>query len=267
MAIWHTARFDPEEHKGYGWLGRALDATAGMSILVNGGDIPTSLRGRRSAAVALTRPEDLVLQDAAIARQAVSPGAGDDLLDFVRRQATDGFVAAQKMANVVLGSDAVYPGSVLAERLKLTARLLKSDLSARVFYTQHGTYDTHAAQQFTHANLLREFAGAVSAFFVDLSEAKLADRVVLLAFSEFGRTIKANGSAGTDHGTAGCVFLAGPSVKGGLIGTMPSLTDLSGGEPKMTMDFRRLYATLLDGWLSCASEQVLGAKFEAVAVL
>lgn len=91
--------------------------------------------------------------------------------------------------------------------------------------------------------------------------------MVLLAFSEFGRTIKENGSGGTDHGTAGCVFLAGPAVKGGLIGTMPSLTDLVQGEPKMTLDFRRIYATLLDQWLKCPSEQVLGSKFEPLPLV
>src|SRR5262249_52474340 len=160
--------------------------------------------------VALTRPDDLILHDATTARQAVSTGSTDDLLDFVRRQAADGYGAAEKMAKVSRSSEGNYPGTALGERLRLTARLLKSDLGARVFYTLQGGYDTHASQQFPHANLLNEFAGAVKAFFADLSEAKLAERVVLLAFSEFGRTIKENGSAGTDHGTTGCVFVAGP---------------------------------------------------------
>src|SRR5207253_4743779 len=113
------------------------------------------------------------------------------------------------------------------ERLKLVARLLKSDQGARVFYTVQSGYDTHASQTYTHSNLLSDFAGAVAAFFEDLASAKIADRVTLLAFSEFGRTIQENGSVGTDHGTAGAVFLAGPGVKGGVAGSMPSLTDLA----------------------------------------
>jgi hypothetical protein len=120
----------------------------------------------------------------------------------------------------------------------------------------------HAGQRFSHAGLLSEFAGAVAAFFDDLKEAKLADRVALLAFSEFGRTIRENGSAGTDHGTAGAVFLAGPGVKGGLVGTMPSLTDLSGDEPKMTADFRRLYDSVLGDWLGLPGREALGGGFE-----
>ena len=267
MAIWQTAKFDPEEHAGYGWLGRALDATGGCSALVGGGAVPATLRARRSAALSLARSEDLMLNDGATARQALGTDANDDLLAFVRRQAADGYSAAEKIAGLKRSSDAAYPATRLAERLRLTAGLLKSDLGARVYYTLQSGYDTHAAQRFTHLNLLSEFAGAVRAFFADLDQAKLAERVLLVAFSEFGRTIKENGSVGTDHGTIGCVFVAGSKVKDGLVGAMPSLTDLDGGEPKMTTDFRRIYATLLDQWLACPSEQVLGAKFEHLPLL
>ncbi len=261
MAIWQTAKFDPEEHKSYGWLGRALDAGNGASALIGGGDVPIALRGRRSTALSLTHTDDFVLSESAAARRSLGDETRDDLLDFVRRQTADGYGASEKMAKLKHGADVSYPGSSLGERLRLAASLLKSDLGTRVLYTRQSSYDTHATQSFTHANLLREFAEAVSAFFADLQQAKLAERVTLLAFSEFGRTIKENGSAGTDHGTAGCVFLVGPGVKGGLIGTMPSLTDLEQGEPKMTTDFRGVYATVLDKWLACSSADVLGAKF------
>ncbi len=267
MAIWHTARFDPEEHKSYGWLGRALDSAGGSSALVGGGDIPTALRGRRCAAVSLSRPDDLVLSDAATAKEALSTGPSPDLLAFVRRQSADGYAAAENMAGLAQGSSASYPASGLADRLRLAARLLKSDLGTRVLYTLQRGYDTHSSQTFPHANLLAEFAAAIQAFFADLHQARLAERVILLAFSEFGRTIKENGSAGTDHGTAGCVFLAGPGVRGGLFGTMPSLTDLDQGEPKMTLDFRRIYATVLDRWLKCPDDQVLGGPFEALPIV
>ncbi len=263
MAIWHTARFDPEEHKGYGWLGRALDPSAAASYAV-GATVPTALRGRRSTAVSLNRAEEVLLADPAAARSSVGPESPDDLLAFVRRQAADAHSAADKLAKLAADDGGGYPGSALAGRLKLAARLLKSDLGARVFYTVQGGYDTHASQQFTHAGLLNEFAGAVTAFFDDLTAAKLADRVVLLAFSEFGRTVKENGSAGTDHGTAGVVFLAGPGVKGGVAGTMPSLTDLAEGEPKMTTDFRRIYASVLQDWLALPADAALGAGQEGL---
>jgi uncharacterized protein (DUF1501 family) len=261
MAIWHTAKTDPEEYKGYGWLGRALDVAGGDSYTITN-DVPRALRGRRSAAVSLTRLEDLTLADAGTVKNAAGPEAQQDLLAFVRRHAVDGTAAAEKMAALAKGSDgASYPGSTIGERLRLVARLLKADLGTRVFYTVQGGYDTHATQQFTHSNLLFEFAGAVNAFFADLTNAKLADRVTLLAFSEFGRTIKENGSAGTDHGTAGLTFLFGPKVKGPVTGTLPSLTDLQAGEPKMTTDFRRVYATILGDWLGVKGD-VLGGSFE-----
>jgi uncharacterized protein (DUF1501 family) len=267
MAIWQTAKFDPEEHKGYGWLGRALDEMGGNSVLVGTGGVPTTLRARRSAAISLARPDDLMLSDPNLAKLAASGEKQTDLLDFVRRQAVDGYSAADRMAGLARNSDVVYPGTVLGDRLRLAAGLLKADLGARVFYAQQGGYDTHATQNFAHANLLREFATAVEAFFNDLDKAKLSDRVLLLAFSEFGRTIKENGSGGTDHGTTGAVFVAAPNVKSALVGTMPSLTDLEGGEPKMTTDFRGVYATVLDQWLNCPSEQVLGGKFAPVGLL
>jgi uncharacterized protein (DUF1501 family) len=253
MAIWHTARFDPEERKGYGWLGRALDPSGGTSYAI-GGAVPGALRGSRSAAVSLSRLEDVLLADAATTAR---PGpAESDLLAFAQRQAADAQKAADQLARLA-GSDGTgYPASGLADRLKLVARLLKADLGARVFYTLQGGYDTHASQTFTHSNLLGEFAGAVAAFFADLAAAKLADRVALLAFSEFGRTVRENGSGGTDHGTAGAVFLAGAGVRGGVVGTMPSLTDLDGGEPKMTRDFRQVYATALADWLGLPADGV-----------
>jgi uncharacterized protein (DUF1501 family) len=262
MAIWHTARFDPEEQTSHGWLGRALDPSAGTSYLI-GGAVPVALRGRRSTAVALGRVEDVTLADPRTAKRSVGPESSDELLAFVRRQAVDAHAAADRVAGLSeRGDGATYPGTGLAVRLKLVARLLKADLGARVFYTLQAGYDTHASQRFAHANLLSEFAGAVAAFFDDLAAAKLADRVALIAFSEFGRTVKENGSAGTDHGTAGAVFLAGPGVTGGLAGTVPSLTDLVGGEPRMTTDFRRVYAATLIDWLGLDPTEALGGSFE-----
>ena len=90
----------------------------------------------------------------------------------------------------------------------------------------------------------------------------LTERVVVLCFSEFGRRVRENGSRGTDHGTAGPVFLAGPRVRAGLAGRTPSLLDLEDGDLRMGIDFRRVYATILEGWLGLPSNNVLGARFE-----
>jgi uncharacterized protein (DUF1501 family) len=160
-----------------------------------------------------------------------------------------------------------YPDTALAAQLKLVSQLLQSGMHGRVFYTLQGGYDTHATQLYTHSRLLREFSGAVKAFLDDLKSVGLDDRVVLLAFSEFGRRLKENDSLGTDHGAAGPVFLAGKPVRAGLVGDAPNLTDLDDGDIKMRIDFRQVYATLLDDWLGVDSKAVLGGAFEKAPVL
>jgi uncharacterized protein (DUF1501 family) len=267
MAIWQTARLDPEERHGYGWIGRALDQRAEKSCVAST-SVPNALRGRRSSVVSMNRLEDMLLADPAAFLQDRHTEKRADLLDFVRREATDARVTAAKLATLTAGHDSSsYPTTELAERLKLIARLLKTGMDARVFYTVQGGYDTHAGQLPTHANLLSEFAGAVAAFFEDLKQSRLAERVVLFSFSEFARTIRENASGGTDHGTAEVSLLAGPSVRGGVTGTMPSLTDLVNGEPKMTTDFRRVYATLIEDWLNAKPQIALGESFAKLELM
>jgi uncharacterized protein (DUF1501 family) len=265
MAIWHTARFDPDQvQASYGWLGRALDGGSGNSCVV-GSEIPQAVRARKALAVSLTRAEDLLLSEPAAMRATLGTAfPTDDLLSFVRRQAVHAVAGAEKVAAISRAkADASYPPNMLGQRLQLVARMLKGGHGARVYYTTQAGYDTHGHQQFTHYALLQDFAAAVAAFFADLTGAKLAERVALLAFSEFGRTIRENSSGGTDHGTAGVVFLAGPCVNGGTHGTLPSLTDLAGGEPKMTTDFRRIYAATLIDWLGLPATG-LGGTFDPV---
>jgi uncharacterized protein (DUF1501 family) len=272
MAIWHTARLDAEEHVGLGWLGQALDSgartTAGAAaMLVGSGPPPVAIRGRRAVASALARLEDFAPPGGPAFRKSLpAEESTDDLAAFVRRSMVDAHATADRLAATAkAGSgDASYPGSALAGRLRLIARLLKAGLGARVYYTLQPGYDTHAEQLFTHSSLLFELAGAVKAFLDDLKAAKLADRVCVLLFSEFGRTVKENGSAGTDHGTAAPVFLAGPSVKGGLVGTTPSLTELNPkhGDLTVGLDFRRVYATVLEDWLGLPARTALAGAFE-----
>jgi uncharacterized protein (DUF1501 family) len=273
MAIWHTARLDLEERGGLGWIGRGLDGGpaprggVAAAVFVGGGTMPIALRSRRSVASGLTRPEDFVL-----AREAKGTQAGggdrskDDLLAFVRRSAVDGYATAERMAEVVRVADGRgrYPATELGRHLGLMARLIKGGIGTRVYYARQAGYDTHATQLGAHALLLRTLSEAVKAFLDDLGAAKLAERVVVLCFSEFGRTVKENGSAGTDHGTAGPVFLAGPGVKGGLVGSTPSLLDLDPkhGDLKVGLDFRRVYATVLEKWLGLPSNPALGGTFE-----
>jgi uncharacterized protein (DUF1501 family) len=273
MAIWHSARVDRDERNSLGWIGRGLDdgpkpcSDAPAAVFIGAGQMPAALRSRRSVASGLTRPEDFVLAP------EVKPGPGglgpepkDDLLAFVRRSTLDGYASAGRMAEVIRKADrdGHYPPTNLGSQLGLIARLIRGDMGTRVYYAIQASYDTHAGQAGTHFLLLRELSGALKAFLDDLATAKLAERVTVLVFSEFGRTIQENGGFGTDHGTAGLVFLAGPSVKAGIVGTMPKLLDPDPkhGDLRVGLDFRRVYATVLEDWLGLPAKAALNGAFE-----
>ena len=142
------------------------------------------------------------------------------------------------------------------------AQLIQGGLNTRVYYVAFGGFDTHANEETTHARLLTEFAEAVSAFHKDLDARGQAGRVLTMSFSEFGRRVAQNASGGTDHGTAAPMFVIGGKTKPGLYGTHPSLTDLDRGDLKFSTDFRNVYATVIENWLSAKSELILGRQFE-----
>lgn len=269
MAVWHTACVDRLEHKDYGWLGRALDRTPASqggpsSMLVGDGVVPAALLGRRSIAGSFSRLDELNVQNDAARAVVAGAAAADDLEDFVRRSLLDAYATADAVKAAIgrQRAKSSYPASALGERLSMVARLIEADLPTRVYYVVQPGYDTHSAQLSTHAELLRELSRSLKAFLDDLAASKVAERVAVLTFSEFGRRVAENASAGTDHGTAGPVFLAGARVGAGLVGAPPSLTGLDDGDLKMAIDFRRLYAGVLRDWLSIDPGAVLGASFE-----
>jgi uncharacterized protein (DUF1501 family) len=281
MAIWQTANVDlprggangedEQTRAALGWLGKALDGSArpadgapGLAF-VGKEALPLALRGRRSVAVDLSRPEELAFAAKANPKKAVSSMEGEgDLAAFVRRSTLDAYASSERVVGLLGGRDgpARYPATALAGQLRIVARLIKGGIGTRVFYTIQGGYDTHVYQLNRHAELLGEFAGAVGAFLDDLAGAKLAERVVILAFSEFGRRVGENDSHGTDHGTSGPVFLAGWPVKGGLFGEAPRLLELQDGDVKMTVDFRRVYSSIVQAWLGVPAKAVLGGEHE-----
>jgi uncharacterized protein (DUF1501 family) len=273
MAIWQTGRLDTKNRDGTGWLGRGLDEVASpegglpAAVYTGGGELPVALQARRAVASGLTRPEEFVLQLGEAKQTLAAEPPADDLAAFVRRSSLDAYCLADRMTEVLkapASAGGAYPSSELAEHLQLTARLIKASIGTRIYYTRQSGYDTHAGQPGTHAGLLRELSDALRAFLDDLKSAKVAERVVVLTFSEFGRTVRENASAGTDHGTAGPVFLAGPNVKPGLAGATPRLLDLDPkhGDLKTLVDFRQVYATVLQDWLNLPAKKALAGNFE-----
>ncbi len=276
MAIWQSARLDAHDHTELGWVGRGLDEGgttrdgAPAALLIGCDDPPPAIRGRRSVSAALDRLDDFALSDKeAEAKPVGSSTAGDDLEQFLRRSLLDAYTTADRLAAVAgaKGGQASYPEYELARRLGLTARLIKAGLGTRVYYLEQGGYDTHGQQLPRHAPLLEELSVSVKAFLDDLAASGLADRVLILIFSEFGRRVAENGSNGTDHGTAAPVLLAGPNVRPGMHGAYPRLTDLDDGDLKMTVDFRHVYAGVLEGWLGLPSKRALGGTFAPLSVL
>jgi uncharacterized protein (DUF1501 family) len=294
MKIWQTARFDDQTHDEAGWLGRAMDEyTASQSVVatsrepsaiyVGAGDMPVALWGRRSLSAALDRADELALSGSvtqlsgfsamrALASEDGEEGSGDaqtaSLSQFVERQMLTAYTTAARFRSETRRvAAASYPNNQLADRLRLVSQLVQSDSAARVYYTTQNGYDTHAAQLYTHADLLREFSSAVKAFLDDMKATGLDERVLVLAFSEFGRRVEENDSHGTDHGTSGPVFLAGTPVRGGLVGQAPNLNDLAEGDIKMQYDFRQVYATLLNDWLGVNASSTLGGDFTPLTIL
>jgi uncharacterized protein (DUF1501 family) len=160
-----------------------------------------------------------------------------------------------------------YPNHRFAYNLRLIAQLIAGGLPTKVYYANMTGFDTHASQQGTHEVLLEQFATGVEAFYRDLEAQGNAERVLVMAFSEFGRRVAENGSAGTDHGTAAPVLIFGKRIRPGLHGPHPSLTDLQDGDLKHHVDFRSVYATVIEGWLGGNAAGILGADFERVPFL
>lgn len=158
-----------------------------------------------------------------------------------------------------------YPQFQLANSLKTVAQLMSANLGTHIFYVQFGGFDTHSNQPNNHARLLGGMSNSIEAFFRDLERMGKADNVLLMTFSEFGRRVQENGSQGTDHGTAGPMFVVGPRVEGGLYGNYPSLTQLDGNKNlKYQVDFRSVYGTVLEGWLGADQATALGSRYENV---
>ena len=193
-------------------------------------------------------------------------------LDFLERTAMDAQLSSDKIRAVSNGAQnkADYPPSQLANSLKLVARLIAGGLPTRVYYVSQGGYDTHTNQEPAQQRLLRELGDSVKAFVEDLKAQGNFPRVLIMTFSEFGRRVAENGNAGTDHGAASSMFIVGHKIKAGLLGTYPSLApdDLTeGGDLKFTVDFRAVYAAVLEQWLKTKSEPVLGKKFAAMPIV
>jgi hypothetical protein len=202
----------------------------------------------------------------------ISGGGNQDSsnpLDFLQRTALDAQLSSDKIIEISkkFQSTVPYPKGPLADSLSLVGRMIAGGLPTRVYYVSQGGYDTHTNQVNTHDRLMGELSEALSAFCADLKAQGNFNRVVLMSFSEFGRRVSQNASNGTDHGAAAPMFVLGGAVKAGLFGKYPSLTNLNGGDLMYNVDFRSVYATVLEKWLKAPSKAVLGKEFPLMPIV
>jgi uncharacterized protein (DUF1501 family) len=192
-----------------------------------------------------------------------------ETLDFLRHTAMNAMLAGDQIRSILGKSKGrvSYPASELGNQLGMIAKLIGGGFPTRVYYAYQGGFDTHANQPGTHARVLADVAHAVGAFRNDLRDQQNAGRVLVLAFSEFGRRVQENGSAGTDHGAAAPVFLFGDQIKAGIHGHAPDLGNLVDGDIVHETDFRQVYATVLEQWLGTKSEPLLGRRFDSLPVI
>jgi uncharacterized protein (DUF1501 family) len=276
-----------------GWLGRAVDQLRDQAdcrvpaVFVGRIAQPFTLNAEKAIVPSVRSLEECTLRslpggaDDAQRRgleQAAASRGGDQnqpLLGFLRQSTQLACADSRKIEAIVRdqarGRGPKYPRFGLAEKLRTVAQLMRADLGIRIYCPEiggegFGGFDNHANQRGNHGALLHQLSESVAAFVDDLARDNMLDRMVLMTFSEFGRTVKENGRRGTDHGSAAPVFLVGGRLKGGMTGEHPNLTDLENGGQKFHTDFRRVYATMLDSWLGLDSQPVLGGKYEPLEV-
>ncbi len=289
MRIWHTA--DPDQPGCQtGWLGRAVDSiwdpnsTNAPAVFVGPIAQPFGLNAERVVVPSVRSPGDLIIREmpghlkrqSQRKRAAELPRVEQDnpLTHFLQQCTLNSYTNSRRIEAVIktAANTFEYPSFQLAGSLRTVAQLIRADIGIRIFFTELGGggiggFDNHANQLGNHCALLYHLSESVAAFIHHLKRDKLLHRVLLMTFSEFGRTVKENGRRGTGHGAAAPIFLAGGKLKGGLLGAHPSLTDLDNGALKFAIDFRRVYATMLDRWLGFKSRTVLDRQFELLDIL
>jgi uncharacterized protein (DUF1501 family) len=267
MDIWQTA--SPSEPVSTGWIGRWLDATGDDPLrAVNIGSVlPPLAIGEKCTAAALTPSEKPESAD----RFATTMNAlgADDPNDTPAMAAVCDAYRASRNTDTTFGaikpSDAEH--NSLAGQLSMVAAAVKAGVPTRVYAVSLGGFDTHANERGTQQRQLQTLDEAVTPFLQQMAGDRYGKNVVLLAYSEFGRRVKANASQGTDHGTAGPVFVAGAPVKGGFYGDEPSLTDLNKGDLRSTTDFRDVYCELLSKTLQTDPTQSVGTGRQSLGFL
>jgi uncharacterized protein (DUF1501 family) len=280
MDIWHTC--EPDKMGTEGWLGLAtrdidpkkenvvttvsFGPSLFRAVAVSG--VPVACVDNLESYGLLTGIAGEQQRNSILDRftQMYTPtiGAGP-VMDYLGETGLEAMKGADilKVAPELYSSSVEYADTPVAQKLKGIAKIHLANVGTRIFYCDHGSFDSHANQVGMHATLWKDVSEAITDFFADLKEHNAADNVIMLLFSEFGRRVHDNGS-GTDHGAAGPAFVIGEPVKGGQYGEYPSrkAEDLQQGDLAPNLDFRGLYSTILEDWLGLDAKPIVKGAFE-----
>jgi uncharacterized protein (DUF1501 family) len=274
MDIWHTAS-QSNEYLNSGWLGRYLDAQC------NGCSKPTqalelddvlslALKGEQSKGLAFKDPKRLFGTSnekffKEVSRHHQADHHHDEQpVEYLYKTMAETLSSADYIfkQSKLHPSAADYPKTELGNNLKTIASLIYSEINTKVYYVSLGSFDTHINQEMQQQRLFREMNDAVAAFTKDLKANHRFNDVLFFTFSEFGRRVSQNASGGTDHGTANnMMFLSGGLKEKGILNALPDLSDLDEGDLKYNVDFKNVYATVLEKWLSADAQKILGKTY------
>jgi len=273
MDIWHTGS-QSTEYVHSGWIGRYLDAQC------SGCDRPTqalemddvlslALKGSQTNGLAVKDPKRLFgTANERFFRDVVKQHgqhSGEETVDYLYKTMAQTLSSADyifKQSRLAPASTE-YPKTELGKSLRTIASLIFSNIDTRVYYLSLGSFDTHINQSAQQQRLFADLNASIKAFVKDLKQHNRFEDVLLFSFSEFGRRVNQNASGGTDHGTANNMFFVSGGLKQkGFLNGMPDLTDLQEGDLKYKIDFKNVYATVLEKWLDTDSTRILGRKYE-----
>jgi uncharacterized protein (DUF1501 family) len=271
MDIWHSGSAS-NEYVNTGWVGRYLDAQC------SGCDKPTqamelddvlslALKGEQSKGLAFKDPQRLYNSSNGKYLKDISAdhSKGEETVDYLYKTMSETISSADYIYQQSRShpTKETYPNTQLGKDLKTIASLIFSDINTKVYYVSLGSFDTHVNQEGQQKRLFTELNDAVKAFTNDLKKNNRFNDVLMMTFSEFGRRVSQNASGGTDHGTANNMFFVSGGLKDkGVLNAMPNLADLNEGDLKHTVDFKNVYATVLNKWLGADDRMILGNKFE-----
>jgi uncharacterized protein (DUF1501 family) len=273
MDIWQTAS-DSDQFLTSGWVGRYLDANCQVNknpytAIEVDNTLSLAMKGIKMKGVAVQDPEKLYqttrepfFKD--LVHDHTSADLNEDNLGYLYKTMIESYSSADYIRNTskTYNVTGEYPATQLGNQLKTVSKFINSGLETRVYYVSLSGFDTHIRQNDQQARQLKIYGDAVAAFVKDLNQTGKLDDTLVMTFSEFGRRVEQNASNGTDHGTANNILIYGGKLKkSGIYNSAPDLATLDQGDLKYEIDFRDVYATLLDKWLNINNSQVLNKNF------